>query len=379
MTEGDISVVIDTLEFNGVNGEDCSLLHVTGDIYAIAYRGPDNDGFVCTVDIDTSGNIGAAVIDSLEFDPLNGYYPDLIHVAGEVYAIAYRGADNYGNVCTFTIDNSGNIGASTIDSLVFDSTLVEFPSFIHIYSDICAIAYKGSLSRGRVVTVDIDSSGNIGAAIIDSLYFDGTNCSDPDIVHVNGDIYAIAYCGTDNDGFVCTVDIDNSGNIGSSTVDSLEFDNQNCNTPSLLHVTGDIYAIAYNGFDSDGFVCTVDIDNSGNIGAAIIDSFEFDTLNGYSPIMIHVSNQVYAVSYRGDLGDGWTVTFSIDAAGNISASTIDSLEFDTADCNMPDMIHIAGDVYAIAYEGDGDDGWIKTIGIETIIASGSKHFLIMGI
>jgi uncharacterized protein YdeI (BOF family) len=379
MSEGDISAVLASHEFNTADGKDVSLIHVSGDIFAIAYRGQLDDGYICTFSIDASGSPISANIDHFEFDTDTGMYPDIIHVSGDVFAIAYRGASNYGTVKTLTIDSSGNIGAAAIDTLVFDSVLVEFPTIIHIFGDIYAIVYKGSLNKGRVVTVDIDISGNIGAAFIDDFYFDGTYCRDPDIVHISGDIYAIAYEGVDSDGFVCTVDIDTSGNIVSACVDTLEFDTGNCYIPSLLLITGNIYAVAYQASSNKCNCATFTIDAAGNIGAATIDSFEFESVDGYSPKMIHVSGEVYAVSYRGVGGDGWTVTFSIDSSGNISASVIDSLEFDTANCNMPDMIHVSGDVYAIAYQGVDDDGWLKTIGIETVIPTAAIHELLMGI
>ena len=62
-------------------------------MYAIAYRGSGSDGFVRTITIDSSGNVSNSVTDTLEFDTSAGDTPDIVHVSGDYYAIAYQGHD----------------------------------------------------------------------------------------------------------------------------------------------------------------------------------------------------------------------------------------------------------------------------------------------
>ncbi len=42
---------------------------------------------------------------------------------------------------------------------------------------------------------------------------------------------------------------------------------------------------------------------------------------------------------------------------------VDTLEFDTVQGMAPDLNHVGGDIYAVAYQGDGDDGFLKTVNI----------------
>ncbi|MBW2602189.1 MAG: hypothetical protein JRD47_09775, partial [Deltaproteobacteria bacterium] len=44
-------------------------------------------------------------------------------------------------------------------------------------------------------------------------------------------------------------------------------------------------------------------------------------------------------------------------------TVIDTLEFDTSSGYEPDIIHVDGNVYAIAYRGPSDDGYLKTVEI----------------
>ncbi|GAI85573.1 unnamed protein product, partial [marine sediment metagenome] len=91
--------------------------------------------------------------------------------------------------------------------------------------------------------------------------------------------------------------------------------------------------------------------------------FEFDILKGKTPDIIPVSGDIYAIAYAGDGDDGFLKMVSISDDGNILDTIINNPEFDALKGATPDIIHISGDVCAIAYTGDGDDGFLKTVEI----------------
>src|SRR4030042_5834532 len=103
------------------------------------------------------------------------------------------------------------------------------------------------------------------------------------LLPISGNIYAIAYRGTSNDGFVRTVHIATDGSIGKSVIDTLEFDTSDGYEPRIIHVSGDYYAIAYRGSGNDGFLRTVNIASDGMIANSVTDTYEFDTSNCYEP------------------------------------------------------------------------------------------------
>jgi hypothetical protein len=143
----------------------------------------------------------------------------------------------------------------------------------------------------------------------------------------------------------------------------LEYDNVKGKTPTMVHISGDIFAIAYSGDGDDGWLKTVTINSSGVI-TDTGNSLEFDTDKGKTPKMIHISGDVYAIVYSGSGDDGWLTTVTIDSSGVVSDMG-NSLEFDTAMGKTPTILSIGGDVYAIVYSGFGDDGWLKTITIDS--------------
>ncbi len=359
---GDISEgIIDTLEFDTSTGNEPSLINVSGDVYAIAYRGPGSDGFLKTVSVDADGHIDNPAIDTLEFDGSNGYEPCLTHVTGTVYAIAYRGPGSDGFLKTVSIAADGHIGNSAIDTLEFDGSEGYEPSIVNVSGNIYAIAYRGHDNDGFLKTVSIAADGHIGNSAIDTLEYDAYNGHEPSIVKVADSIYAIAYRGAGNDGFLKTVYIDAGGHIGNSVIDTLEFDGSNGYEPCLINAAGDNYAIAYRGAGNDGFLKTVSINSDGHIGNSVIDTLEFDTSSGYEPNIINVSGDLFAIAYRGPDDDGFLKTISIIADGDINAGA-DTLQYDTSSYD-PVIIDVTDDIYAIAYRGPGSDGFIKTAGI----------------
>jgi hypothetical protein len=145
-----------------------------------------------------------------------------------------------------------------LDVTSFDTSLGYEPELIHVSGDIYAIAYRGPVDDGFVKTIRIESTGDITDTIIDELEFDTFDCYEPNIIHVKYDIYAIAYYRNDSDGFVKTIEIASNGSITDTTIDELEFDAIEAYEPNIIHVSDDIYTIAYRGPDDDGFVKTIE-------------------------------------------------------------------------------------------------------------------------
>ena len=359
---GAASGPIDDLEFDTSNGRIPSMVRVAGDTFAIAYQGPGNDGFVKTVDIADDGQIANAVTDTLEFDTANGLEPTMVHVTGDIFAVAYRGSGSDGFLKTVQISAAGDITNSVVDTLEFDTANGGTPDIVQISQTIYAIAYRGSGNDGFVRTVEIASDGQITDAVVDSLEFDTAACYEPSIILVAGEYYAIAYRGPGNDGFVRTVQIASDGQIANAVVDSLEFDPSYCVTPDILQLASDLYGIAYRGPGNDGFLKTVTITGDGQIGS-VVDTLEFDTSNGYEPDLNPIGGDVYAVAYAGSGLDGFIKTIEIETSGAITDTVIDTLEFDTSNGRYPDMLLVGGDVFAIAYQGPGNDGFLRTVNI----------------
>jgi hypothetical protein len=255
--------VIDTLTFDSSSASYPDIINVTGNIFAIAYQGQgyhmSYPGYLKTVQINDNGDIASSPIDTLVFDYSGGSYPDIINVASNIFAIAYQGGYNRGYLKTVQINDNGDIASSPIDTLVFDYGGGSYPDIINVAGNIFAIAYQGGYNRGYLKTVQINDNGDIASSPIDTLVFDYGGGSYPDITNVAGNIFAIAYQGGYNRGYLKTVQINDNGDIASSPIDTLVFDYGGGSYPDIINVAGNIFAIAYSGMWYRGYLVTIGI------------------------------------------------------------------------------------------------------------------------
>jgi hypothetical protein len=340
------------------------MTHINSNIFVVCYRGRDGRGTLVTIDISNTAVIQQDIIDKLYFEPNECYEPELLYITGNYYAIVYRGVDNDGYLIIVEISGDGMITDSIINVYEFDTSDCYKPIILHHTADIFIIAYT-RYNEGLLKTVKIPSNGDISSVspiIHDSRYtlFDFI---ESDIIHVNGEIYAIACRGLNSDGYLRSLQISNSGIINNKVIDHLEFDRLDGREPKIIHISGNIYTICYRGVNDDGFIKTVQILNDGQITDSIIDNLEFDTSAGYEPDIIHISGNIYAIAYRGSSNHGIVKTVEITTGGLITDTFIDMLEFENSYGFEPDIIHISGNIYAIAYRGPGDDGFVKTFEI----------------
>lgn len=340
------------------------MTHINSNIFVVCYRGRDGRGTLVTIDISNTAVIKQDIIDKLYFEPNECYEPELFYITGDYYAIVYRGVDNDGFLIIVEISGDGMITDSTINAYEFDTSDCYKPTILHHTGDIFIIAYT-RYNEGLLKTVKIPSSGDISSVspIIHDSRYSLFDFIESDIIHIYGEVYAVACRGLYSDGYLRTIQISNSGNINNIAIDRLEFDRLNGREPKITHISGNIYAITYRGNDDDGFIKTIQIFNDGQITDSIIDTFEFDTNAGYESDIIHINGNIYAIAYRGLNNHGIIKTVEITTGGLITDAFIDLLEFENSYGFEPDIIHINGNIYAIVYRGPSDDGFVKTVEI----------------
>lgn len=345
--------VISSKYFDNSRGYTPHIIHISGDIYAIAYEGAGSRGTLKTISIDSAGDIGA-VLDTWEFNTGGYSYPFIIHISGDVYAIAYKrytgvGTNYDGYLVTFSIDSEGGIG-DLIDEEVFSVNASAGQNWmIHISGDIYAIVFaRGAYENGYIVTVEIDSAGNIINPIVDGhLYDSRVTCIHPCLIHISGTTYAIGYYRG-----IITITIGNDGSISADP----ELDSVEAYYPyEIVHIAGDVYAIV-----RVRWLETLTIDAAGNISDTAVDSLEYDASANWCPIIFQLAAGSFAIIYQGADLDGFIKTVNIESNGTIG-SILETFEFDTSAAQWPSAIEIAPGIIAIAYSSGGY-GRIKTIG-----------------
>jgi hypothetical protein len=353
-----------------------NIVNVSGNVYAVVYWDTNNDGWVATFTVANDGSVTPGAISTYEFGNVDGITPDIIHVSGDVYAIAYRGNRSDGFVCTVTIATNGTITQSKIDTLEFDTSNGWAPDILHVSGDVYAIFYRSTGADGFVKTVEIATNGQITNTVIDTLEFNTSRGLSPSALHISGDIYAVAVSGPGSDGWLHTVEIAADGQITNTVVDSYEYDTVQGNQPSLVSIFGDVYAIAYQGAQGDGWLVTLNIATNGTITKSLIDSLEFDTVSCTHPKLAKIVSDTYGIVYEGPGNDGWVVIVTIQVNGNIFDEIVDSLEFDPAFGETPQILHVDGNVYMVMHDDQNNIGQATTFEIESTTGSSYGLYLI---
>ena len=366
--------LIDLYEYDTSQGQEPEIIHISGNVYAIVYRGPVNEGWLKTVEVADNGTITTPFIDSYEFSPGGCWRPEILHVSGDVYAICYSGVDSDGWLNTLTIAANGTIGAN-IDTLEWETTFGDEVSFRHVSGNIYLWAYRDMSANLLVKTVDIDNAGNIGATVIDTHQIRGAECYQPWLCHISGDIWAVVYRGS-NDGIIHTFNVDISGNIGAN-IDGWTFDTGSSAYPNLLHISGTVYTIFYNN-PSKGMTVTLNIADNGTITKSFIDSYNFFTIAatyGFHTIPYHISGDYLTAFWETNANDLYLYVLTIASNGTITKSSRELVKFYAVYGANPSIVHIAGETYGIAHEGAANDGYLRTLGVPEVKKGGSSSAL----
>ncbi len=314
---------------------------------------------------DEAHNISNSIIDSWKFDDAdNIWYAPVLSVAGDYFLIVYETTGNTAKSSTIDINTNDAPGDITpfITFYEWDSNTGLYMDAIRLgTSEYYLIAYQGESSDGYLRTLRVwNDDGLMRQSLVDVWEHDSSDGGYDSIVHVAGDVYAVAY--RDGAGkvtvFTVTVD-DTNGVITKSAIDTqlLSYSGYDCN---MIHVIDTVYAISYrNASTNDGFLETISIDSSGSIGDSVIDTIEFDTADGYYPKMTMIDSDTVGIAYQSTSTTGYLKTFDISASGDISTFTF---EWDDAYGHLLDAVRLGtSEYYLVAYQGEGTDGYICTM------------------
>ena len=256
----------------------------------------------------------------------------------------------------------GDIG-SVQDEYEFETVYVDYPKILQVNGNVVAIAYKDGSDHGWIKTVTVADDGTITKLVIASYEFEATRCYTFSMVKVSDNVFAVIYDGVDSDGFLQTFEIADDGTMVTPFIDSWEFDTDKASEPEIIHVSGHVFAFVYQDLWSDGWIKTVAIADNGIITKSFIGALEYETTESSSHKILRVKGFVFAVMYAGADKDGYIKTFTIADNGTISGSTIDAWEFDEAYCGSMSMASVGDNAIAMIYSDLSSHGWLVTVTI----------------
>ena len=252
-------------------------------------------------------------------------------------------------------------------------------------------------AKGDITAVRAQSSGN-------NFEYDDADGLYNSLVQVDSDTFALAYRGTDADGFISTFNISSDGTT-ITKLHTIEHDTEFAWDNSLIKVDSDTFALAYGGDNGGfgrpaGFISTFTIDSDGTITPIRIQNHAafasasanliHDTNEGSVNSLVHVNDDTYALSYERNGLFLQIATFTISSDG-ATITELDQLNQDATNCNdkqLQSLVKVDSDTVVRAYCGSGGDGFLRTFSIaengditkkstyEFDTSQGTEHFLV---
>lgn len=355
--------VIDTATFESGTADRPYAYHLGSGYYVVAYRDANNKGQLKTYHVSSSTGAITA-IGSLEFDSVSCYCPIIRNVSGTTFAIGYRGPGYDVYVITMPISATGVIG-SIIDTYYIATTSLDL-EFVHIAGTTYAFLYRGPGGHLYCLTFAIQTDGTLPT---DDTYIDygnilrsGPTDLSPTMLRAlkrSANIIVLTCLDGLSTITTVTIEISDAGAITTTTLGEHLFTGY---STWIIEIATGIYAIPYGGADSDGFVNTISVSAAGVIAA--IDSLEFDTDHCYRPsIVVSGQGDYYEIAYQGDSvnNDGYVKAVIITSAGALSLGSCSAFEFDTSACTWTFIMAPVGIYLPVFYVGSSDNGILKSM------------------
>lgn len=380
-----------------------NIFKISNGVYGVAYQdqtlngSQSKPGVIKTVNIDDNGTISGYIYNNeYVFEDSKCYWPNVVNVYDDIFLVSFVEGDPFegttpsnGQLKTVQIFSNGTINKSfSCIPYFFGPKEVYDPDLIHIDDNICALVYRNESANkekhvGFLRTVRITDGGSKISPVpsVNSLFlFDSNSCYEPSIIHISGTLYAIAYRDISNNGKVKLITIQENGNIINTVPLTKQFSAGHCSEPEIVHVSGNIYAIAYRDYispdQSIGYICTLKIKD---LGIDVIETKAFEPSYCVLPRIAKTYDDFYSIVYQADRDFklGYLTNVEINpTTGIISLDNSQKLRFNNGDGNIfaytPDVIHIADDIVAITYRSGSKNNPHQ--GVLTTMKTGNYDF-----
>ncbi|MBA7709111.1 hypothetical protein ES703_118021 [subsurface metagenome] len=367
MAYGDLGAVTDTLSYQAAASKCHEVVHVVDDIFAVSHRGFSWINLVQTFKVDALGEIPDTIEDEINH---NGNVADdrnrLCKLTDSMYAIASTDPSYRLMIDTIQILANGQI-TDTVLGTFHQGAVYGMPGKLQKcgpgYLALSSDNYAHDL--GQVRTFHVYADGTIDTTIVDTRDFESTACLEPFLAEIHPQIWAVAYKGPDDHGFIKTLSISPAGIIGAAALPSLEFDTAAVLYPTIAKAHGDYVAIGYTDSAGDGKLAIVEIDSGGAIGALVKDTYVFEAGEATRVSTYSIGQGYIGVAYSNVSAQGILKTFLVDGDGKLNDHTIDTLPFVATGAGHQHVIHATGDVWVVTHSGPGSTGQVDSFGLET--------------
>lgn len=317
---GEISdAIIDTMNHTDDAAHSCNrLAKLTDSLYAIATTKSTYKNQLDTIEILANGQMADFPLDNHAWIDTE-FFPGALKALGPgMLALFFaRRQNNEGLIWTIRVYGDGTIEHALVDTMTFEPTSLANPRACNIHPGIWAVTQQGPGYTGSVRTVSISASGIIGATPIDFQIFDAGETFDPTCAKAHGNFLAIGYANAAHDGKLAIVEISESGVITDTVIDSYIFESGYAREVFTYSIGQGYIGVAYSDLGYHGLLKTFLVDENGNLNDTTIDTLDYSPGGSEHNTVMHVTGDVWAVCHQAPGPTGRVTTFGLETPPQI--------------------------------------------------------------
>lgn len=378
MAIGTIIGVIATHIFDATLGHYPAIQQIDEDLHCIAYRGADNDGWSKSVNITAAGAIAEPASNTLEFDAVEAAYSKACVRPTHILCNFYLSANAHRYVEAIKVNADGTLEQHANHRVQFTTANYTFGPPLHRHGDIVAIAYQHQDGTAHVCTVTVSDEGEVTDPVTSDLATTAIVQGYPSLAHVAGNVHVLMYQDGGNNGYAISVNISEGGVVSATGQPNTLIAAQYNWSNNLIKIKDNTFVCVHDGPTNTGVAAVFQCSDTGVITVPTNNIYEFEASLCDTPWALRITDEVFAVAYSGVGTDGFLKTIKCEVASAATWTAVSTLEFDTTHCDDVVIIKRGPGVYTLCYQGPGDDGVLKTVEItDSPIVYGHTE-LIMG-
>ena len=315
--DGSATAQLGELRFDTDDGYDISMVQLNSDIFVIAYRGRNGDGYITAIKVSADGKTISQGAQE-EHDKEQGFSNSIVKVDDNTVAVLYKGDESGSSsiIKTFDVATDG----SSITQVATNKLGIvgNHHKIISMGGDKYVTIFEKSGTM-YIKTSSISANGQTISIIAEETESGAGTWSD--IVKMDGDTYAVAYYGTSkldkdnssgNGQTITTYDIpaDGSSIAKVTTLRHMAYSGQRNN--SLVKIADNFYAHAFSNRNNHGVIKTFYMPNDGKLISKISNLTFYSSTSSYIS-MAKMDLETFMVAYTDPSNKGVLYTADIRA------------------------------------------------------------------
>ncbi|MBA7685004.1 hypothetical protein ES703_93417 [subsurface metagenome] len=328
--------------------------------------------------IDNAGLIDATPEGSLVLHDQNMSDPGLIHYYEDVFIAITQDDSGFVRLLSFLVSDAGVIPANRADLLQIEtaSSINFISDLLRVHDHVLLTGESYPAPTKHVETVICSFLGIFEDPAEDSLVF-SDRPRQQRFRHGSGNRIVAAFSAAYHiniASFTCTA----SGTVPATPTDTWDSFTSATEHLSLCKVTDLVYAIFTLDVGGNAVIRTFSIKTDGDINKSFLATKTVEAAQTDPAFMYEIGGGYFIVAYGVSGIPGRLRTYHISDDGTTITGPTGSLDITSNTFNKVSICHLAGDIWAMAFNGSATEILLYTLEIETPTEAVPHHEMLIG-